>query len=206
MEPLDRWLVLLPAADPAAARAAGGDLLARWRQPHRHYHGEAHLNAVLDTVEILEAHAADPDGVRLAAWFHDAVHEGRAGDDEEASARLAEAVLPRLGVASSRVESVARLVRLTATHEPAPGDRDGAVLVDADLSVLGGSPQEYASYAAAVRAEYAALPDAAFRAGRTAVLQRLLDRDPLYRTSTARKRWEQSARRNVTAELHLPAT
>lgn len=196
-------MALLPAADPAAARAAGGDLLARWRQPYRHYHGEGHLNAVLDAVDILEAHAADPDAVRLAAWFHDAVHDGRPGNDEEASARLAEAALRGLGVARGRVESVARLVRLTATHEPAPDDCDGAVLVDADLSVLGGSPQEYATYAAAVRAEYAAVPDAAFRSGRTTILQRLLERDPLYLTPTARERWERAARRNVTAELLL---
>lgn len=205
MKPLDRWLALLPAADPAAAQAAGRDLLARWRQPHRRYHGEAHLRAVLDAIDLLEAHAADPDAVRLAAWFHDAVHDGRSGDDEEASAHLAETVLPGLGVATGRVELVARLVRLTTTHEPAPDDRDGAVLVDADLSVLGGSPQAYAAYAAAVRAEYAAVPDAAFRSGRTAVLQRLLDRDPLYQTSTARERWEHPARRNITAELQLLA-
>ena len=49
------------------------DLLARWSEPHRRYHDIEHLRDVLDAVDLLDAHAADPMAVRLAAWFHDAV-------------------------------------------------------------------------------------------------------------------------------------
>ena len=38
---------------------------------------------------------------------------------------------------------VARLVRLTASHDPAPGDARGAQLVDADLAILGALPGRY---------------------------------------------------------------
>jgi predicted metal-dependent HD superfamily phosphohydrolase len=194
---LERWTGLVGPG----AEAVGRDLLDRWSEPHRAYHDVAHLRGVLDAVDLLAGHAADLTAVRLAAWFHDAVHEGRAGTDEEASAVLAERVLPSVGVPFDRVAEVARLVRLTAGHDPEPGDADGAVLCDADLAVLGSEPEDYAAYVAAVRREYAAVPDEAFRAGRAAVLERLLALDPLYRTATARRLWADRAATNLRAEL-----
>ncbi|HSK27413.1 MAG TPA: hypothetical protein VK894_10940 [Jiangellales bacterium] len=196
-ELLGRWTELLGTG----AADAGHDLLTRWAEPHRTYHDIAHLRAVLDAVDLLAGHADDVDAVRLAAWFHDAVHDGRAGEDEEASARLAERVLPALGVTPARVAEVARLVRLTATHDPHPGDADGDVLCDADLAVLGGLPEDYDTYATAVRREYSAVPDEAFRLGRAAVLEQLLSLRPLYRTETGRRRWGTRATANLTREL-----
>ena len=147
-------------------------------------------------------HACDPDAVRLAAWYHDAVYRGRP-DDEENSARRAEAELTTLGVPADLVGEVARLVRLTVDHDPEPGDRNGETLSDADLAVLGTSPDHYAgAYVPAVRAEYAHVPDAAFRAGRALILRRLLSASALYRTPLARQRWESSARANLQAELN----
>ncbi|CCA57354.1 hypothetical protein SVEN_4068, partial [Streptomyces venezuelae ATCC 10712] len=70
---------------------------------------------------------------------------------------------------------VARLVRLTTSHDPAPGDLNGETLCDADLAILATAPDTYQGYAAAVREEYAFVPDDAFREGRAAVLRHLLD-------------------------------
>ncbi len=200
-KPLDEWRSVVGPSDKA--RAAAEALLTRWAEPHRRYHDVAHLQAVLAAIDVLAADADDADAVRLAAWFHDAVYEGRPGDDEEASARLAEEMLPPLGVPAGRVAEVARLVRLTTTHDPAPGDRNGAVLCDADLSVLGGEPQSYAAYASSIRAEYRHIPDEQFRLGRSEVLQRLLAHDRLYNTATAHDLWERRARRNLQTELTL---
>jgi predicted metal-dependent HD superfamily phosphohydrolase len=58
-------------------------------------------------------------------------------------------------------------------------DVDGAVLCDADLSVLGSDAQRYRTYAAAVREEYADVPDEMFRPARAHVLASLLD-GPLF--------------------------
>jgi predicted metal-dependent HD superfamily phosphohydrolase len=198
---LVRWSRALPDAPRDAADHVGRDLLARWTEPHRSYHDGTHLRAVLDAVDELAAGADDADAVRLAAWFHDAVHAGRAGEDERASAELAERVLPALGLAPARVAEVSRLVRLTATHDPVDGDANGAVLCDADLAVLGGDPAGYAGYAARVRAEYRHVPDEAFAAGRAAVLRDLLAHQPLYRTTEGRRRWEGAARSNLAAEI-----
>ncbi|WP_113702721.1 hypothetical protein, partial [Nonomuraea lactucae] len=156
--------------------------------------------------------ADDPVAVRLAAWFHDAVYDGRPGWDEERSAWLALSRLPRCGVPAARVAEVARLVRLTAAHDRlAPDDANGAVLCDADLAVLG-SPGphgphgpdghgDYDGYAARIREEYAHVPDDLFRLGRAEVLRRLLAVPRLYRTPEAYELWEERARANMSREL-----
>ncbi|MFD1828680.1 hypothetical protein ACFSJS_03235 [Streptomyces desertarenae] len=195
--------------DVPSPYAYADDLLARWAEPHRRYHTTDHLVAVLDRVGLLSAHCTGPDAVAaatLAAWFHDAVYLPERSTNEERSARLAERALPEAGVPAALAAEVARLVRLTATHDPAPGDTAGEVLCDADLAVLAGTPQEYAAYAAAVREEYAFVPDDAFRAGRADVLRRLLDLPALFRTPYGRDHWEHRARRNLAAELELPAS
>jgi predicted metal-dependent HD superfamily phosphohydrolase len=180
---------------------AGARLLGRWAEPHRGYHDLTHLAEVLARIEDLSSYALDPATVRLGAWFHDAHYDPAAADNEERSAAYADEVLRSLHVAPGVAAEVTRLVRLTATHDPDDGDRDGAVLCDADLAVLAADAERYGEYAAGVRREYAHVDDAAFAAGRTDVLSRLVARDWLFRTEHARVRWEAAARANVAAEL-----
>jgi predicted metal-dependent HD superfamily phosphohydrolase len=201
---LARWNALLPrcsaSADPAPY---GEELLARWAEPQRRFHTAAHLAAVLDEVDTLAGYAEDADSVRLAAWFHDAVYRPDHSENEERSAALADRALGQAGVPEQRIAEVVRLVLLTVGHDPAPGDRNGEVLCDADLAVLAGSPEEYAAYAAAVREEYGFVPDDAFRVGRATVLRHLLALPALFRTADAHRRHEQRARRNLATELEL---
>ncbi|MFV0451946.1 MAG: DUF4031 domain-containing protein [Propioniciclava sp.] len=191
-----RW-----AAARLAPESVGEDLLQRWQESHRRYHDVRHLSQALTADDAL---GSDDPLVTLALWFHDAVYTGSAGQDEETSADLAGFLLhphrPRAEVAE-----VQRLVRLTAGHDPDPSDRRGTRVVDADLSILAVTEARYHVYARDVRLEYAQLPEPAFVAGRTAVLQGLLDYDHLYR-SPAAHRWEAPARTNLTAELDQLAT
>jgi len=180
---------------------AGAGLLVRWAEPHRRYHDVAHLDAVLRQVDELSAVAVEVDLVRLGAWFHDAVYEPTATDNEARSALLAYKVLTELRVPDARVARVVELVALTATHTPEARDRDGAVLCDADLAVLASDDAGYARYTEAVRAEYAHLDDATFAAGRARILRSLLDRATLFGTEHGRTTWESRARDNVRREL-----
>ncbi|WP_444949066.1 HD domain-containing protein [Micromonospora ureilytica] len=189
-------------SDPDTTRA-GEKVIVRWREPHRHYHTLAHLTAVLDVVDQHADLAARADVVRLAAWFHDAVYDPRAAGDanERDSAALAESMLTGLGVPTPTVAEVRRLVLLTAGHAVAADDRDGALLCDADLAVLAAPPASYERYAAAIRREYAHVPEPAFRAGRAAVLTNLLALPALFRSLPLASRWEEPARDNVRREL-----
>jgi predicted metal-dependent HD superfamily phosphohydrolase len=181
-------------------------LLARWQEPQRRYHTLAHLVAVLDHVDTLERYAADADVVRLAAWFHDAVYLPDRSENEERSARLAERALPEAGVGREKTAEVARLVRLTVTHDPGEDDFDGQVLCDADLAVLASPPSAYAAYTAAVREEYHFVPNEAFRAGRSDVLRQLLALPRLFHTPFGQKHWEATARYNLRGELEMLST
>jgi predicted metal-dependent HD superfamily phosphohydrolase len=177
-------------------------VVAAWSEPHRRYHDLAHLAAVLGIVGELADAADDPDAVRLAAWYHDVVYDPQRPDNEQVSAERARAGLRGL-VDEARIAEVERLVLLTAGHDPAPDDANGAVLCDADLAVLASPPEAYATYASAVRAEYGHLPDEVFTAGRAAVLEHLLALPALYRLPAVAGQWTARARANLTAELSL---
>ncbi|MEU3842007.1 hypothetical protein AB0E88_18485 [Streptomyces sp. NPDC028635] len=193
------------SADPDPAPYADR-LLAHWQEPQRHYHTLTHLTAVLDHVDTLEKYADDPDLVRLAAWFHDAVYLPERSTNEERSARLAERALTEAGLSQQGTAEVARLVRLTVGHDPADDDRNGQVLCDADLAILAAPPSAYAAYTAAVREEYHFVPNDAFRAGRSDVLRHLLALPRLFSTPYGTEHWEATARYNLRSELEMLST
>ncbi|MFF0389141.1 hypothetical protein ACFYS8_10635 [Kitasatospora sp. NPDC004615] len=199
----ERWHALLTrcgaTVDP---EPYARDLLARWAEPQRRYHTTDHLRAVLDRIDELADHAENPDAVRLAAWFHDAVYRPDRSENEERSAALACRALREAGLPEPLVHEVDRLVRLTVTHHPAPGDHNGEVLCDADLAVLGSPPDRYAAYTAAIRDEYSFVPPNAFREGRTTILHHLLALPALYRTPEAHARYDAQARANMQHELN----
>jgi predicted metal-dependent HD superfamily phosphohydrolase len=183
--------------DPARL---GLTVITRYTETHRRFHTLDHLAAVLVVVDDLAGCADRPDIVRLAAWYHDAVYDPRRADNEVRSAELAAAELQQAGLPPATAGRVAELVLVTATHDPPAGDRDGAVLCDADLAVLASPAAEYERYVAAVRQEYAHVDDAAWHRGRTDVLSALIALPQLYRTPPAR-RWEPQARANLNREL-----
>ncbi|WP_193610130.1 hypothetical protein [Nocardioides lijunqiniae] len=194
MDVLSAW----PLPDGADLRDR---LLAAYADEARGYHDTTHLAEVLGRLDELARHGATYDRVPvlLAAWFHDAVYDGER-DAEERSAAWAEAELPEL-VDESLVREVARLVRLTETHRPEADDPSGCALSDADLGILATEPARYATYVAAVRVDYAHVPDDVFVEGRAAVLRDLLSKPHLFHTDYAREAWEAPARANVEAEL-----
>jgi predicted metal-dependent HD superfamily phosphohydrolase len=156
------------------------------------------LHQMLDAIDILARDGVqfDREAVELAAWFHDAVYEIGADDNEARSAELARELL----ASSPVLDEVTRLVLVTKTHQVADDDINAAVLSDADLSVLGSEPAHYRAYARAVREEYAEIPDDKFSSARAQVLAELLA-GPIFHTAPGRRRWEENARSNVADEI-----
>ena len=201
----DRW-----AADLGRSRAATeafDAICARYREPHRRYHGLVHVLSLLRTIDELVAAAesstvGDPTALRVAAWFHDAVYDPSSHTNEADSATLAERELSALGWAPARRRDVQSMILATADHVPAATDDRAAtaILLDADLAVLAADPANYQAYTDGVRVEYAHIDDAAWRVGRSAVLRSFLDRPKIFHTVTMHAR-EPMARANLTAEL-----
>lgn len=177
-------------------------VLARHREKHRRYHTVGHVVGVLRLVDDLSGaeSADDPAAIAAAAFYHDAIYEPAYPANERASARLARRDLDALGWEHDRIDHVAAMIEATAHHR-APIDVDTAILIDADLAILGAEPAAYGEYIARVRAEYRALDDAEWADGRRDVLEGLLDRESIFLTDTGRGRWEQRARANLVAEL-----
>jgi predicted metal-dependent HD superfamily phosphohydrolase len=166
----------------------------------RFYHTLRHLEEVLQVIDALSALATDLAAIQLAAWFHDAVYDTRAGDNEERSAALCAETLTALPIPQATTAAAVRMIRATRAHEPA-GDADCCLLLDADLAILGAPPDRYVEYAAAIRQEYSWVAEADYRAGRTRVLQSFLQRPQIYFTSPMRAARETQARQNLHGEI-----
>ena len=180
--------------------AAFRRLRAAYASPGRHYHTLGHARTVARSVERRRARLRNPDAVRLAAWFHDAVYDSRRGDNEARSAALATEVLRLAGVPARVLRETARLILLTKTHDCPRGDVDAAALLDADLAILGAGRARYREYARDVRREYGWVPEDDFRRGRLAILRNFLRRPRVFLDADARRRLEPRARRNVREE------
>lgn len=198
---VDHWKRLSAdlGCEPAAAEAIGTELVDRHREPQRHYHSVEHIEAVLRHLTTLDA--ATPT-TELAAFFHDAIYDPTAGDNEEQSALLARERLTSLDVDAVVIDSVVAIIRATAGHilplDPQPGM---AAFLDADLAILGAEPPVYQAYAHAIRREYGHMSDDDFRRGRQQVLTHFAERDELYFTDTGRQLWDARARKNLNIEL-----
>lgn len=195
--------------DGAMARETWSSVVAAWSAPERRYHGLGHLRACLATLDEAREDAAfrdDADIAELALVYHDVVYDPRARDSEERSALRLIADARALGLSPACVEAAAACVRATAHMAGA-----GAVkvveqlVIDVDLAILGSESSEFATYEAAVRAEYAHVAGVAFAIGRGRFLAELLRRPSLFGTPFFRERFEARARANIAATLATPA-
>lgn len=177
-----------------------GTLLAHYDQPHRHYHARAHLAACLRHLGDLRGFADHPGAIELALWFHDAIYEIGATDNEVRSADWARDALRAAGAPEAIARKVHALVMVTR-HDVAPSDADEQVLLDADLAILGASAEAFDRYEGQIRAEFAQVPPDAFRARRKRVLQGFLDRPAIYHTPPFRAAREARARDNLSRSI-----
>jgi predicted metal-dependent HD superfamily phosphohydrolase len=102
--------------------------------------------------------------------------------------------------ADIHISAIRSLIMATCHNAPDLAD-DAALIADIDLAILAADPMPYRAYAAAIRAEYSFVPEIAFRPGRAAILQGLLNRPRLYFNPAAHARFDAAARKNLAAEI-----
>jgi len=181
-------------------------LRRRYAEPHRAYHGQAHVDAMLDSLHSVRHAFAAPEAAELAVWFHDAIYDPAASDNEARSAAL---MLDQMtGLAHpAALQRAATMICATATHAVPPGlapdlVRDTALFLDLDLAVLGADPGPYDAYERGIAAEYGPVHgEARFRAGRLAFLQAMLARPRLFLTPEAHQRLDPPARANIARAI-----
>jgi predicted metal-dependent HD superfamily phosphohydrolase len=84
-EILHEW-VLGVTPDAQLARVVSDDLVARYTEPHRRWHGLNHLDMLNNIPEDFPE--KEKDALILAILFHDAIYDVTAKDNEEKSAVL----------------------------------------------------------------------------------------------------------------------
>lgn len=193
----------LGVATPDTALCA--QLQARYGEAQRHYHTMQHLGECLAWFEREQAQAERPAEVALALWFHDAVYDVHAHDNEARSADWARDAMRAAGVDAQAAERVHALVMATR-HDAVPEGRDAELLIDIDLSILGAPRERFDDYERQVHAEYAFVPEAVRLPKRRAILQHFLDRTAIYATPRMHAQLEARARENLRRSIEaLPA-
>jgi predicted metal-dependent HD superfamily phosphohydrolase len=177
-------------------------LIRAYSASHRRYHTLLHLRECFAHFDAARSLAPHPEAVELALWFHDAVYDPQRSDNEERSADWAHASILAAGCPAETADRVRGLV-LATRHGTAPpdADPDADLLLDIDLAILGSAAARYDDYTREIRAEYAHVPEADFRARRAGVLQGFLNRTRLYRTEVFASALEAQARENLQREL-----
>lgn len=197
----ERWFRVWRDASGHGDGAAWFDTLSsRYAEPHRHYHTARHIVECLDEFDPARHLATQPVALELAIWFHDAIYDTHASDNEEQSALLAEQCLADALTNSDLRVAVRDLVLVTKTHH-ASNHPDAPLLVDIDLSILGQPETRFWEYEQQIRREYAWVPDAVFAAKRVEILDRFLARDRIYATDWFFQVCERQARSNLKASL-----
>lgn len=181
-------------------------LRTRYAEPHRAYHIQAHVDAMLVGLCDLGDTVRHRDTVELAIWYHDAIYDPARTDNEDRSADLLQAELDGLAD-PGLLHDAGLLVRATADHAiPASlldALRDDAALfLDLDMAVLGADPATFAAYEQGIAAEYVPVHGLApFRAGRARFLQATLARPRLFLSESFHRRLDAAARHNMQAAL-----
>ena len=172
----------------------------RYAEPHRAYHTGQHIEECLASFDDARERCERPAEVELALWFHDAIYDPRASDNEQRSAEWVAHELESAG-ASSEIMTAVRALILTTRHEAVPAGGDEQILTDIDLAILGASRERFFEYEAQVRIEYSWVPDALFRRERAKLLRAFLARPSIYSTTFFREKLEANARENLTASI-----
>ncbi len=183
-------------SDPAALFATIHSLYAG---DGRHYHTPAHIEHCLTQFDMCSTHIQRPDEVELAIWYHDAIYDPRADDNELQSAEL---FARHAGddIDPECVERVRDLI-LHTTHRAPPPEGDQKLMVDIDLSGFGLPWAAFARDSRAVRAEFMHMSDAEFYANQVRFLSALIARERFFASDFFYQRYEQQARENIDRTL-----
>ncbi len=183
------------------------ELTAAYSEPHRYYHTLQHLQECLTLLTQLQHLAVNPAHIALALYFHDAVYDVHACDNEAKSAAWASEVLIQIGAEAALIARIDQLIMATQHQaQPDPLDTDAQLLVDVDLAILGCEPARFAEYEQQIRQEYAWVAQEQFKQSRGQILASFLQRPFIYSTDYCRQHYESTARLNMQTALATLST
>lgn len=157
--------------------AAVEQLQQCWREPHRYFHTETHLDQLVHDIEQLyaarEIGEVDRRQLLMAAFFHDVVYEPTADDNEERSAAL----FRQLTKPHADTSTIEQLILDTKTHQP--HTQLSTIFCELDMAIIFRSGfEELLAWEKGIFREYQFADYGAYKAGRTAFLQECVEKYP----------------------------
>lgn len=176
-------------------------LIAAYSEKQRAYHTIQHLYECLVLVETIRSELNDSNAVALALWFHDAVYDPQAKDNELKSAELFEQYLAQ-DLQIDHIQKIKRWIAATQKHE-LTDELDLQFLLDIDLSILAASTERFAEYEQQIQQEYAWVDPDVYSIKRIEVLTHFYQIEPLYQTEYFQQNFEQKAKQNLKRILNI---
>ena len=170
-------------------------MIAAYSEKQRAYHTVQHLYECLVLLESIRADLKDAYSVELALWFHDAVYDPQAKDNELKSAELFEQYLSQ-DLSIDIVQKIKRWIIATQWHE-VTDELDLQFLLDIDLAILAASPERFAEYEQQIQQEYAWVDPDVYSIKRKEVLTHFYQAELLYQTEYFQHSFEQRAKMNL---------
>jgi len=169
-----------------------------YTQKGRFYHSLRHLFFMFQALG--EAELVWSATLSQAVLYHDFVYNPLRKDNEKKSAEYAVKVLGKQ-LKEGEAAQLEAWILATKDHCPRTEYLHEHLLLDADLAVLGATPEIYRSYCKEVRQEYRLVPELLYKRGRRKVLLHFLNFEHLYHTPFFRENYEKQARLNLKNEL-----
>ncbi|NVK32063.1 MAG: hypothetical protein HWE20_13735 [Gammaproteobacteria bacterium] len=168
--------------------------------PSRQFHNWQHIESLFEYFDRFSFVIKAPQAVSLAIFYHDAIYDERADDNEARSASLYAEHALLLGIPAVISKEVVILIDATR-HIAAQTHTDAAVMADLDLMPLAVRSDVFRQNSTKVRKEFSSLSDKEFSRRQFKFMSALLDRSSIYQTPVIRDAMEAGARQNVVDYL-----
>lgn len=191
------WTRCINNDKPIAAETIHDRLVDFYGEAHRHYHTLDHIQHCLQEFDRVATFMDDPSAVEIALWFHDAIYEPGAKDNEQRSAELFQKYSHTSGCTDTVFQQRIHNLIVITTHREQPSQKDEQFIVDIDLSSFGLPWDIFERDGHRIRAECADMSDDEYYPGHVKFLQALRERPTFFFTHFFQRRYEQTARENI---------
>lgn len=176
-------------------------LIAAYSEKQRAYHTLQHLYECLVLLDSIRSDLKDAYSVELALWFHDAIYDPQAKDNEMKSAELFGWYMAQ-DLSVEIVEKIKRWIVATQKHE-VTDELDLQFLLDIDLAILAASPERFEEYEQQIQQEYAWVDPDVYSIKRKEVLAHFYQTESLYQTEYFQQNFGQRAKQNLNQILNI---
>lgn len=179
-------------------------LISQYKEPHRKYHNLNHL-LFLFKLQIGQEHGYQFLIEKiLFFFFHDYIYDIPATDNEARSSAEAKKRMLDMGFSAKDFNNIPDFVCNAielSTHATTHNITLVSELLDADLSILGASEDDYAQYVKNIREEYGVVTQDVWNEKRAEFLEHMLAKPRIFQSVDFYEKYEENARINMNTEL-----